>query len=184
MKFLDNPEPLDIGEGDEPIAIRLARAGSGYRTGERQYRQGLVLAYHRDVVTGDAIYQLYVFDIPIKSEQVALARKICAVEGAVRVNEGTGLGVDVELLRQALTAEEFRLFRCLTMSREAQGSLMSYINSARLEGEEGYENLTALLDRDEIDNPTAGLGQFSLEGNVTAKQLNEILIQRIYYPAP
>lgn len=178
MKFFDNPEPIDLGEGSEPVTIRLACIG---RLRQLRYGQGMVISFHLDPATGDAIYRLLVFDIPSKEEQVALARKICAVEGAVSVDKGTGLQVDVEALRRSLTPEEFRLFCCLTNSREAGGSLTSYIGFAHLEGQEGHDS--AFLDQEEPGNPTAGLGQFELEG-ITGEELHHILVGREFPTAP
>ncbi len=178
MNFPSKPEPIDLGEGSDPVEIRLACVNGSKPSGRHEYVQGLVIDFYIDPATGDAVYQLYVFDMPTKREQVELARKICAVEGAVAVDKGSGIKLDIEILRQALTAEEFRLLRCLTNSREAGNSLLAYVSLARLEGEEGYVSAKNVLDRDSDDDPTAGLSSFKFREDVTGEELHRLLVER------
>lgn len=184
MNFPSNPEPIDLGKGSDPVEIRLACTNGSRPPGRHEYAQGLVIGFHVDPSTGDAVYQLYLFDMPSKSVQVALARKICAVEGAVDIDNGSGIKLDIDLLRQALTVEEFRMFRSLTNSREGGNRLIAYISLARMEGEEGYTSAKDVLDRDGDDDPTAGIGAFSLGQDITGEQLHRILVQREFPTTP
>lgn len=169
-----------MGEAADPVEIRLvAYRGPRPSTG-RRFKQGIVISYHEEPGTGDAIYRVYISAIPPRDEQVALARKICAVEGAVSVDGHSGMRFSVEVLRRALSAEEFTLFRFLVESQQAGGTLTSLVNLARLEGQEGHENIAALLDRpeEEWETTSSGLGAFSLRDDVSGEELYRLLVQR------
>lgn len=77
-----------------------------------------------------------------------------------------------------------RMFRCLTNSREGGNRLIAYISLARMEGEEGYTSAKDVLDRDGDDDPTAGIGAFSLGQDITGEQLHRILVQREFPTTP
>ena len=164
----------------EPVEIRFPCHRGLRPSAGKRFKQGIVINYHEDPETGDAVYRLYVADIPPRDEQVVLARRICAVEGAVDVDQHTGLRVNNEVLRGALSTGEFSLFRFLIESQQAGSMLISLIGLARKEGHEDYERTTALLDapEEEWEATVSTLGDFSFGDDVSGPDLYRLLVQR------
>ncbi len=138
--------PLDLGECSNPVQFTIECINSDAIESERRYAQGVVITSHVDN-SGNVHYVIDVFDIPPIKEQVAFARKICGIEGAVFVNDRQHLTVDVDVLRDQLSPEEYTLYCRLNSSFEACAKLTSFISLARLEGQEGHESATSVLDR-------------------------------------
>lgn len=139
-------KPLDLGECSDPVRFTLECVNPDARESEHRYARGVVITSHVDN-RGNVHYAIDLFDIPPLKEQVAFARKICGIEGAVYVNDRHHLTVDATVLREHLTPEEYTLYCRLTNSPEACAELTSFISLARLEGQEGYGSATTVLDR-------------------------------------